>query len=323
VLTFGDDRSHAGNLGYQDDPNSLYRYDSDVQNHMRVAVGDVLLIRNRHALLGIASIGEIRSKDQTKTRQRCPECGTAKLAERTTSRTRFRCMRGHEFDSPTREEDTCTAYEAEFASFVHAVDAIPIEALRAACPRYTSQASIQLIEPDGVRWGLEAAVPEAAALLPATASGDVIPLASDAEANGEDWTSHADERELVNRAIRLRRGQAAFRRALLNRYGARCMVSGCELLDIVEAAHIAPYRGLADNAPVNGLLLRSDLHTLFDLELLGFEPDSLRIRLHPLAAITGYSQFAGRDLACGQARPSASALRARWNQFQNRIISTV
>lgn len=321
VLTFGDDRSHAGNLGYQDNPSTLYRYDSDVQNHMRVAVGDVFLIRDRNALLGVATIGEIRATNQTKTRQRCPVCGTAKLAERTTSLTRFRCMRGHEFDNPTREEDACTAYEAEFASFVSTVDAIPIMALRAACPRYTPQASIQLLEPDAVRWGLEAAVPEAAALLPAMASAEVPSLGSDAEANDEDLLSHADERELVNRTIRLRRGQAAFRRALANRYGAQCMVSGCELFDIVEAAHIAPYRGIADNATVNGLLLRSDLHTLFDLDLLGVDPQSLQVHFHPFAIAAGYSPFLGRVLDCGTGRPSGAALRARWDQFQRRTVT--
>lgn len=312
VLTFGDDRSHAGNLGYEDNPNAVYRYDSDVQNHMRVKVGDIFLIRERHALLGVASIGEIRAKDQTKTRQRCPVCGTAKLAERTTSRPRFRCMRGHEFDDPTREEDRCTAYEAEFASFVGAADAVPLSALRAACPRYTSQASIQLIEPDAIRWGLEAVAPNAAALLPVTASAEVVALTADADANDEDLPSHADEREVVNRTIRLRRGQAAFRRALAARYGARCMVSGCELFDIVEAAHIAPYRGAADNATVNGLLLRSDLHTLFDLDLLGVDPQSLQVQFHPFATAAGYTPFAGRILDCGAGRPSASALRARW-----------
>jgi HNH endonuclease len=35
-------------------------------------------------------------------------------------------------------------------------------------------------------------------------------------------------------------------------------------LDILEAAHISPYRGEEDNHPENGLLLRADLHTLFD-----------------------------------------------------------
>lgn len=72
-----------------------------------------------------------------------------------------------------------------------------------------------------------------------------------------------DERDLISRAIRLRRGQAGFRSALLDRHNGRCVISGCRVLGVLEAAHIRPYRGPADNHPSNGLILRSDLHTLF------------------------------------------------------------
>jgi hypothetical protein len=90
-----------------------------------------------------------------------------------------------------------------------------------------------------------------------------------------------DRRPLVERQIRERRGQRHFRDALRKRYGDRCLVTGCEVLAVLEAAHISPYRGEEDNHPENGLLLRSDVHTLFDLDLLGIEPEKLRVELHP------------------------------------------
>lgn len=65
-----------------------------------------------------------------------------------------------------------------------------------------------------------------------------------------------------------RRGQAAFRAALLEAYDGKCCVTGCALKDALEAAHIAPYRGDHSHHVQNGLLLRSDIHTLFDLGLL-------------------------------------------------------
>jgi len=52
-------------------------------------------------------------------------------------------------------------------------------------------------------------------------------------------------------------------------------VSGCTLMEIVEAAHIKPHAEQPDDDPANGLLLRADLHTLFDLHLIGIEPDTL------------------------------------------------
>ena len=326
VLTFGDDRSYAGNLGYQDDLRTLYRYDSDVQNHMRVSRGDVCVIRNRHQLLGVAVVGEIESRQTTKVRQRCPVCGTTTLAERSTVAPRFRCARKHEFDEPRRETASCMAYEAHLVNFVDALDAVPVAALRAACLRYTAQSSIQELEPDGIRWGLGAAAPEAAALLPGILDHAAASFSADdalADGTGRDTDTdvvpHADERELVTRSIRLRRGQATFRRNLVKRYGAKCQITGCELFDIVEAAHIAPYRGLADNSPVNGLLLRSDLHTLFDLDLLGIDPNTLQACLHPAAIGAGYGYLVGVPLTCIAQKPSPAALAARWEAFQRRL----
>lgn len=332
VLTFGDDRSYAGNLGYDDDPRTVYRYDSDVQNHMRVSTSDVFVIRDRRQLIGVAIVEDIRTSETTKVRQRCPVCSSTTLAERSTIKPRFRCARKHEFDEPTRESAPCTAYEARLGGFVEAVDAVPVAALRAACLRYTAQSSIQELSPDAIRWGLGAVSPEAGALLPPPGQTDTEPLDAGAatemaelrNSNSEDdVVPHGDERESVNRSIRLRRGQAAFRRNLVARYGARCMVSGCELFDIVEAAHIAPYRGIADNSPVNGLLLRSDLHTLFDLDLLAVEPSSLQVQIHPLAATAGYSDIVGKQLSCAPSRPSRAALQARWECFQRRRASAV
>lgn len=101
------------------------------------------------------------------------------------------------------------------------------------------------------------------------------------------------------------------------------MISGCTLFDIVEAAHISPFRGDNDNHPDNGLLLRTDLHTLFDLDLIGIEPTKLRIHLHPSIVAHGYKEFEGSVLRCHSAgRPSEAALERRWSWFERRVAST-
>lgn len=130
-----------------------------------------------------------------------------------------------------------------------------------------------------------------------------------------------DTRRIVERQIRERRGQLAFRNALRQRYGDRCQVSGSELLAVLEAAHIIPHRGEADNNAENGLLLRSDIHTLFDLDLLGIEPTTLRIELHPHVK-SEYGQFANVAIKCrGSYRPSQVALQQRYEQFRQRLTS--
>lgn len=128
-----------------------------------------------------------------------------------------------------------------------------------------------------------------------------------------------DRRQTAMRQIRVRRGQPAFRRALRQRYGDQCMITGCNLVDIVEAAHILPYRGEEDNHPDNGLLLRADLHTLFDLDLIGINPESLQVELHPRVFEAGYQALSHQSLQCTNGRPSQIALECRWTLFQMRL----
>jgi predicted restriction endonuclease len=128
-----------------------------------------------------------------------------------------------------------------------------------------------------------------------------------------------DRRQVVVRQIRERRGQQQFRDALRERYGDRCLVTGCEVLAVLEAAHISPYRGEDDNHPENGLLLRADIHTLFDLDLIGFEPDRLQVEVHP-SLVKEYGKLTGKTLGCVRDhRPSREALRLRYEQFVQRL----
>jgi hypothetical protein len=137
--------------------------------------------------------------------------------------------------------------------------------------------------------------------------------------HAEDFVpEEGDWRANVFRQIKARRGQQAFRDSLRARYGDQCMISGCGLMDVIEAAHIKPYRGDADNHPANGLLLRADLHTLFDLDMIGIEPGTLVVRIHPVAKLAGYGGFDGLTLKCASAKPSGEALALRWALYLRR-----
>src|SRR5690606_35764594 len=74
--------------------------------------------------------------------------------------------------------------------------------------------------------------------------------------------SDHDARVWIMTAIAQRQGQGAFRAMILDAYGQRCAISGCNAIAVLEAAHILPYRGEHTHRVDNGLLLRSDLHTL-------------------------------------------------------------
>ena len=81
-----------------------------------------------------------------------------------------------------------------------------------------------------------------------------------------------DARQRLNRTIAQRRGQKRFRDSLIDAYEGRCAITGCSILAVLEAAHIFPYMGPETNASENGLLLRADIHTLFDSKLLAVDP---------------------------------------------------
>jgi hypothetical protein len=136
----------------------------------------------------------------------------------------------------------------------------------------------------------------------------------------EPYQPHdGDEREAVIRQIKERRGRAAFRMALLRRYRGRCLVTGCNVEAVLEAAHICPHRGEQDDHPANGLLLRADIHTLFDLDLLAVNPDGFRVEFHP--DVCGeYESYLGRSLLCTDGpTPSKDALQKRYQVFRQSL----
>lgn len=64
--------------------------------------------------------------------------------------------------------------------------------------------------------------------------------------------------------VRPRLGQGGFRVVVLDEYQRRCSITGEKTVPVLEAAHIQPYAELGPHEISNGILLRSDLHTLFD-----------------------------------------------------------
>ena len=61
-----------------------------------------------------------------------------------------------------------------------------------------------------------------------------------------------------------RLGQGAFRIVVTEAYQRRCAITGERTLPVLEAAHIIPYSNNGAHSVTNGLLLKSDFHTLFD-----------------------------------------------------------
>jgi hypothetical protein len=68
--------------------------------------------------------------------------------------------------------------------------------------------------------------------------------------------------------VEQRQGQPSFRLALMVAYENKCAVTGCDIRDALQAAHIQPVGHGGKHSISNGLLLRADIHNLFDRGLL-------------------------------------------------------
>jgi hypothetical protein len=126
------------------------------------------------------------------------------------------------------------------------------------------------------------------------------------------------ELERVLRAVKERLGQSDFRQALLSAYGNRCAMTDYDAVEALEAAHIDPYAGQTTNGTPNGLLLRGDIHTLFDLNRIAIHPDTLVVAVDSGLLETCYGSLHGKSIrfpADAADRPGRVALERRWRQF--------
>ena len=315
LLTIEGNRQYGGNTGYDDNPSSVYRYDSDVANHLQVQAGDVVIIRSRADVIGIAEVETIEQGAGHKDRLRCPQCRATNIKRRAHKLPAWSCKFGHAFHEPLNEPVAVTTFAAHYGTtFLATGSALSIAHLHEAVLRPSDQMSIKEIDLAKLETVLGSG-PAIDLLVRRFAGHLPVPEEPNSNASSKE-NSIIEARRRVMREISVRRGQTRFRTRLIRRYGVRCQISGCQFSGLIEAAHIRPYAASEDNSARNGLLLRSDLHTLFDLGLLGIEPTSLRVMLHPILETAGYAEFHGHILFVnGSSGPSPEAVEERWNFF--------
>lgn len=135
-----------------------------------------------------------------------------------------------------------------------------------------------------------------------------IALGQRARDSGFASPIESDRRFGAEYLTRGRLGQGAFRVLVTDAYLRRCAVTGEKTLPVLEAAHIKPCALTGPHSVTNGILLRSDLHKLFDLGYVTITP-ALRLEVSRRLKAEWengreYYAYHGKELTC---RPADSA----------------
>ena len=112
----------------------------------------------------------------------------------------------------------------------------------------------------------------------------------DQEANNDDITV----KKFYEKKIRA--GQQKFRNNLLINYKRRCVVSKCNVVEVLEAAHILKHSISGINHTSNGILLRRDIHKLFDNGLIKLNSESMKIEVDLSLVNTEYFKYDGKTI---------------------------
>lgn len=262
LLAAGEDRVYGGNEGYTDDPDSTYEWDSTVANSAEIQVGDQIALWDKRRLLGFSVIEEITLRPGTKVLRRCPECGKSRIKERKNSLPLFRCQEcSAQFDRPESTTRDVTRYSSRHdAAWVNAVGGLGAGKLRSMCVSPGSQHSIREL-----RWDLFAAA------LSGLGFGRGLALV-------QERTESVPGGHVVTQT-RVRVGQGRFRSMILRRYGNVCAFTGSGPEAALDAAHLYSYAALGVHLEGGGLMLRKDIHRLFDRGDLAVDPLSRTVDL--------------------------------------------
>lgn len=263
------DRQFVGNEGYPDILGSQYVFDSTVANHGAVQEGDLAVLRDGAVVLGVGWIDQISSRSGLKSRLRCPNCHSTGFKRRKSLDPPFFCSKCQTpFVAPAEESLDVTVYLASYGrTWRPADERILVSALSNAYLSRALQQSIRRLD---------------------------LPLAQDAllKSMGIGGTWWAPEGGLqpampgghVTRLGQFRIGQQRFREELLGRFGCVCAFTGPQPAGALQAAHLYRYCDTPSHEATGGLLLRADLHALFDRWLITIDPTSWTVRISPALA---------------------------------------
>ncbi len=290
----------AAREGYGDVLGHSYSWDDRVPNSRQLAVGDYILLWNAETSLGLSVIEAITTSTRVRLVRRCPYCKSTDVRRRKRSAPEFRCGPcAQEFEIPDSESvtvETFTAdYEAAWTPFTD-WNAMRCREL-ALSPK--SQHSLRPVE-----------VGRLEALMNST-----LAVERSRALRSRGTPLGGGHRMALTR---VRRQQGKFRDELLRQFSSRCAFTGPAPSAALEAAHLYSYAHLGQHHADGGLVMRADIHNLFDLGLIAVNPTSLEVDLAPqLRHFDGYRALHGGSLQVKLSDGHRRWLRLHWLQHRD------
>lgn len=293
LMTVGENRQHGGNSGYDDQADVYYTWDSTVPNHANIKVGDPVALWDKDRLLGLSVIEEIETETKEKLLFKCPNCAMAGIKARKYRDPKYKCYKcGHEFDLPVTQTATVTEYRSRHdAAWTSLENVLRGADLRQLCTSPKSQLSMREL-----RWDVFQSV--------LVAKGADRAVERVVHRAPDYFFPQGHQLEIV----RVRRGQRQFREHLLATQSETCAFTGETPARVLEAGHLYSYARLGVHHEHGGLLLRRDIHRLFDDGSLAVDPDHLRVDVSE--DLESYPQYA--CLHDGRLRARLHANQVEW-----------
>ncbi|MGN7247224.1 HNH endonuclease [Janibacter anophelis] len=124
------------------------------------------------------------------------------------------------------------------------------------------------------------------------------------------------------RKVRVRIGQGAFRKKIVQKYGPVCAFTGPAPLPVLDAAHLYSYAHTGKHYDDGGLLLRRDVHRLFDLGYLAVNPSGWTIDVSTeLADYQGYVALQGQALNVALTAKQKNWTREHWGAHRAPLLT--
>lgn len=279
-----------------------YVWEADLPNGRRITVGHIIAIWDGNRLRGVSRIeGEIEEFSSERTKFRCPKCGRMDVRSRKNLEPRHRCPVCHWVgESPDVLSYETTYRRAWFeAGWTEVSQLISAEKCRLLASHPKSQHSMRELD---LRKLFE--------VLGNEQNFDQLPVVRRSPMlNG----GH------ILRTVKTRIGQESFRKRLIQQFGSTCAFTGPNHEAALEAAHLYSYAELPEHHDDGGLLLRRDVHRLFDKGLLTVDVERKTIDVsESLLGVPAYRELHGKEITVQLTRKSIDWLALHRNQHRRR-----